>query len=45
MWRLEVRPAISLRAYPFSAPGMAMLAADAAKFIWRRLGKGLRRDA
>jgi CelD/BcsL family acetyltransferase involved in cellulose biosynthesis len=37
MWSQEVRPAISLRAYPLSPPGMATLAADAAKVVWRRL--------
>ena len=37
VWTRQVRPCVMLRAYPASALGIAALAADAAKFTWRRV--------
>ena len=45
MWTQQVRPAISLRAYPFTVPAMTTLAADAARSMWTKLRTGMRRDA
>lgn len=39
MWTQEVRPAVSIRAYPAAPLAMATLTADAARFMWAKLKK------